>query len=92
MAAINPQNMKPAEKKQLLDDARWGGCARCPEKDLACLDFHHRDRSDKLGHLGVVRRFSKARILAEIAKCDVLCANCHRKHHRDERERLTKGA
>ena len=74
-----------AEKKQILDDARKGGCIRCGESDLACLDFHHRDPSEKEGHIGYIRRFSIERIKAEIAKCDVLCANCHRKHHRDER-------
>lgn len=73
-------------KKKLLDDARVGGCIRCGEKDVACLDFHHRNgKEDKLGHIGVIRKFGRDRILAEIAKCDVLCANCHRKHHRDER-------
>ena len=76
-----------AKKKQILDQARAGGCVRCGESDLACLDFHHRDPSEKEGHIGHIRRFSVERINAEIAKCDVLCANCHRKHHRDERAR-----
>ena len=89
----NPEKAKAAslaqflKKKKLIDDARAGGCTRCPEKDLACLDFHHRDgKKNKLGNLGKIRSYSDKRILAEIAKCDVLCANCHRKHHRDERE------
>ena len=28
--------------------------------------------------------WSKKRILAEAAKCEVLCANCHAKHHAAE--------
>lgn len=74
------------KKKQVLLDARRGGCIKCGETHPACLDFHHRNgKSDKLGHIGVVRRFAMEKLLAEIAKCDVLCANCHRKHHYDER-------
>jgi hypothetical protein len=76
------------EKKQILLDARQGGCIRCGEKDPSCLDFHHRNgKIDKLGHIGVFRKFGTQRLLNEIAKCDVLCANCHRKYHRDERQR-----
>jgi len=76
-----------AEKKQILDEARSGGCIRCGESDVACLDFHHRNGlTDKKGHIGFIRRFSIERIRAEIAKCDVLCVNCHRKHHRDVRQ------
>lgn len=74
-------------KRQILLDARKGGCVRCSEADPACLDFHHRDgKADKLGDIATMRRFGTTRLLAEIAKCDILCANCHRKHHRDERE------
>ncbi len=61
-------------------------CKDCGEHDPACLDFHHRDPSDKEGNLAnLIRRrgFGKMRLLREIAKCDVLCANCHRKVHRD---------
>lgn len=61
-------------------------CGKCPENDSICLDFHHRNpKEKKFIILHMVRDgFSKSMILEEIAKCDVLCANCHRKHHRDE--------
>ena len=59
-------------------------CARCGEDDAACLDFHHRDpdeKSDALGRAIWMNGWSKARVLEEIGKCVVLCANCHRKFH-----------
>jgi hypothetical protein len=58
-------------------------CARCGENDPACLDFHHRDPATKDMDLASVvhRGWSKARIFEEVAKCVVLCANCHRKLH-----------
>jgi len=75
------------QKKQILLDARANGCIRCTEKHPACLDFHHRDgKKNKLGHIGFIRRFGLDRLYAEIAKCDVICANCHRKLHWDERQ------
>lgn len=74
------------KKRQILLDARSGGCRVCGETDASCLDFHHRDPTTKEGHIGEFRKFGTARLLAEIAKCDVLCSNCHRKFHRDERQ------
>ncbi len=61
-------------------------CARCPEAHPACLQFHHADPSKKeLSVAEAVRRgWSRERILAELAKCEVLCANCHAKHHAKE--------
>jgi|SRR3712207_5953769 len=59
-------------------------CVRCGENHPACLEFHHLEgktgKWDEVSDM-VRRLLSKERILAEIAKCEVLCANCHRKEH-----------
>jgi len=61
------------------------GCSSCGERDPSCLDFHHRDSSEKLFNIyGAVKGTSRAEILSEIEKCDVECANCHSKLHWDE--------
>ena len=67
-------------------------CKECPENNPACLDFHHRDPSKKEVTLGDAVRmgWSKERTLKEIEKCDVLCANCHRKLHYNEKNGLDK--
>lgn len=55
-------------------------CIDCGETDLAVLDFDHRDRSTKTAAIAVlIRRGKVAPLLAEIAKCDVRCANDHRR-------------
>lgn len=63
-------------------------CVDCPERDPAVLEFDHRDPSQKIAEVAVLvrARHSWASILAEILKCDVRCANCHRKRHWRERQ------
>jgi protein-arginine kinase activator protein McsA len=57
-------------------------CERCPESHIATLDFHHKDPTEKVGLVSkMVMDVSRTRALAEIAKCIVLCSNCHRKEH-----------
>jgi hypothetical protein len=57
-------------------------CKICKESEISCLDFHHLDPLSKEGSIGVMlNRNAKSKIIAEIAKCIVLCSNCHRKHH-----------
>lgn len=73
---------------QHIQTVREGAsCTRCGEDHPATLDFHHRDASEKeIGIAQLVNMgWSVARIDAEIAKCDVLCANCHRKLHWEQR-------
>src|SRR5207302_8020017 len=58
-------------------------CARCGETAPECLQFHHRDPKAKDIDLttAIFNGWSRERIVKEIEKCDVLCANCHLKHH-----------
>ncbi len=59
------------------------GCKECGESHPACLQFHHRDSSIKEDSVSrmVTTGASLLRVREEIAKCDVLCANCHFKLH-----------
>lgn len=62
-------------------------CLKCGENHPACLDFHHRDGDEKEFNVykAVQDGHSKAKILEEISKCDVLCCKCHRILHWEER-------
>jgi len=58
-------------------------CILCGENHPACLEFHHRDPTTKDVNLSeaYTRGWGWERIMKEVEKCDVLCANCHRKEH-----------
>lgn len=51
------------------------GCRYPP----AAMDFDHRDSASKRSAVSrMIGRAGTARILEEVAKCDIVCANCHR--------------
>lgn len=53
-------------------------CSDCGEKDPIVLEFDHiRDKSFTIASLG--RNHTLEVIKTEIAKCEVRCANCHRR-------------
>ena len=56
-------------------------CFRCGECDPVALDFHHRNGEEKSFQIGRSGNLNIDTLIAEIAKCVVLCANCHRKLH-----------
>lgn len=58
-------------------------CSQCGEDHPACLQFHHSDPSNKHKSVAsmVSNGTSKSKIIEEINKCIVLCANCHCKEH-----------
>lgn len=64
-------------------------CQKCGENHPATIDFHHRDPNEKDSSVAtlVQRAAAKEVILAEIAKCDVLCCKCHRILHWEERQK-----
>ena len=69
-------------------------CARCGENHPATLQFHHRDPQKKDFNLSeaVNDGYSIERIKREVAKCTVLCANCHAKEHYEWARRNKKPA
>lgn len=58
-------------------------CKKCGEDDPICLDFHHREPADKISTVRemALTKADNEKVLAEMAKCTILCANCHRKEH-----------
>ncbi len=55
-------------------------CLSCGESDPIVLEFDHRDSFDKTENISnLINHSSWKRIESEIQKCDVLCANCHRR-------------
>ena len=67
-------------------------CIKCGFNHIAALDFHHEDPSTKehnVNRLISNKQFTKA--YEEIQKCIVLCANCHRIHHYEEKKKPPEG-
>ena len=61
-------------------------CAKCGFNHHAALDFHHEDPTTKEGNVNrYVSNAQYKRAYEEIKKCIVLCANCHRIHHYEEK-------
>lgn len=55
-------------------------CADCGESDPACLDFDHVRGEKRMSVATMVGyAYGWEAVRAEIAKCEVRCANCHRK-------------
>jgi len=80
------------DQARLLDRLRDLPCADCGRRFSPCaMDFDHRDPGLKrYGVTRMIGRAGTARILAEVAKCDIVCANCHRSRTLARRAGLSK--
>ncbi len=56
-------------------------CVDCGERDAVVLEFDHREGVEKLGDVTRMVNIlaSWKTVEAEMAKCEVCCANCHRR-------------
>jgi hypothetical protein len=62
----------------LVDFLREHPCVDCEEDDPIVLEFDHlRDKKFSISEGLQSRRWQD--VLDEIAKCEVVCANCHRR-------------
>jgi hypothetical protein len=68
-------------RKIVSDHIDNNPCVVCGESLVPTLDFHHKDPTTKKFTVSDALAYSEKTLRAEIAKCDVLCSNCHRMHH-----------
>ena len=75
----NNKRRKQAIQKNVLDYLRIHPCLDCGITNPIVLEFDHinDDKKDGIAQL-IVRGFGWEVVKAEIAKCEVVCANCHR--------------
>jgi len=93
------QRQKKNRESKAAAKQRWQAfkstlsCVQCGQNHPATLDFHHIEKhpdNRKVNKLLTNKAFKQA--AEEIKKCLVLCANCHRIHHHNERLEKKKGA
>lgn len=63
-------------------------CSKCGENHPAIIDFHHTGKKENQVAQMVHWGYSIDKIKKELEKCQVLCANCHRKLHWRESKNL----
>jgi len=68
-------------RQKLLEFLSTKQCTVCGEKDPIVLDFDHTDPKKKFKDVArmLAGHYSWDSVLAEIKKCKILCANCHRR-------------
>lgn len=70
------------DRKYKIVQRLGGKCNDCHESyHPNVFDFHHLDPSTKEFDWNRMRLLSDAKLNAELAKCVMLCANCHRIRH-----------
>ncbi len=75
------KNRVRAEVRLYLQDYKAARPCSCGENRHYCLVFHHSDMTTKCFSLSHSRDKSFKDIVKEVAKCKVMCANCHQAVH-----------
>jgi hypothetical protein len=81
-----------AEFRTYLNQIKAKPCEDCgktfpPEQ----MHFHHRPGTEKKANVSDMDGAARATIDAETAKCDLLCASCHRERHGWKTQRAKVG-
>ena len=80
-AAAGLLRQKNSRRAVIIEAKQGKECLWCGESRVDALTFHHREPAKKAFPISRGSgRVSPARLRAEIAKCDILCASCHHVH------------
>lgn len=88
-AHFKEETQKIKSKKIILEITCISGCEICGYNEyVGALEFHHqRDKNFNIGSISFIENSGeklKKKLLEEIDKCTVLCANCHQDLHFDK--------
>lgn len=70
---------KEINRKYIVEYLKSHPCVDCGEDDIIVLDFDHVRGTKKYNIADKISTMSLPSLMAEIDKCDVRCANCHRR-------------
>lgn len=74
------KNRRISVRKQVFEYLLDHPCIECGERDIIVLEFDHRAQyTKKFDVMSATHGHSWKTIIAEIKKCDVVCANCHKR-------------
>src|SRR5215510_1305818 len=77
-AKLGRKKARLRNRERVLELLRSSKCADCGLSDFAVLEFDHLEPHEKRANVDRLVTHSWAAAAREIAKCDVVCANCHR--------------
>lgn len=72
--------------ERMVNYKRGLKCNKCGESRYWVLDFHHKNSTKK--HFSISSSGSFNKFLEEVKKCEVLCSNCHRDFHYQEKKQI----
>lgn len=81
--------MRNKKGQKIYDIKSKSKCLHCECNNIECLDFHHysSNKKDGIGFMIRDKNITLKQLENEIQKCIILCSNCHRTLHANEREK-----
>jgi NAD-dependent dihydropyrimidine dehydrogenase PreA subunit len=79
--ALRNKRVRGEHQELMATFLREHPCVDCGESDLRVLELDHEDPAEKTANVGrlLASALPWSTVLAEVEKCSVRCANCHRR-------------
>lgn len=78
-SAARKEKLRPLARQKVRDYLRKHPCIDCGESDPIVLEFDHVEEKKKCVSEMLDGNYTWEQIKEEIVKCEIRCANCHRR-------------